>query len=100
LNLHVLSHNVGSSVDPLSRIVANGIRKESDKDLVNWLGDLNIGKDVVEKVKKYGCFICTIVRAILKSTKLLRKSLQHVLFVSQIESPKYNRESQNLSCVG
>jgi hypothetical protein len=32
--------------------VANGMRKESDKDLVNWLGDLNIGKDVVEKVKK------------------------------------------------
>lgn len=56
LNLHVLSHNVGSSVDPLSRIVANGIRKESDKDLVNWLGDLNIGKDVVEKVKKIRLF--------------------------------------------
>ncbi len=36
--------------------MANGISKESDKDLVNWLGDLNIGKDVVEKVKNIRLF--------------------------------------------
>ena len=36
-----------------ARVVINGPRKESDKELVNWLTDLNIGKDVIETVIKF-----------------------------------------------
>ena len=36
-----------------ARVVINGPRKESDKELVKWLTELNIGKDVIETVTKF-----------------------------------------------
>jgi len=49
LNLNTLS--LESSADhPDQRILPNGSRKESDKDLVEWLTELNVGKEVIEKV--------------------------------------------------
>jgi hypothetical protein len=39
--------------DPSSRTVANVTRKDPDKELVKWLTDLQIGKDVIDKVANF-----------------------------------------------
>ena len=39
------------------RIFSNGSTKDSDTDLVDWLTDLNVGKEVIEKVKTFCSFL-------------------------------------------
>jgi hypothetical protein len=49
LNLAALANNLVLT-DQNNRIHPPGSKKESDKDLVKWLTDLQIGKEIIDKV--------------------------------------------------
>ena len=52
LNWSALTLSLGSLTDQPNRITA-GSKKESDKDLVKWLTDLRVGKEVIDKVDRF-----------------------------------------------
>ena len=63
------------------RIFSNGSTKDSDTDLVDWLTDLNVGKEVIEKVKTF----CSFLKQ-LKSVEMFLSAFMHSGIMKQINS--------------